>query len=623
MISKGTTHDNGGRLARYMVTGKAGETAELWELRGFASPDIVDAFRSVHVMAEATKCHEPFFHVQIRNPQGEALSREQWEYTANRIERMLGLKDQPRAIAFHIEEQTGDRHMHIAWSRIDDETMTARPLPYYKERLKKISRELELHFGITVVPNERESSIKYAPTRAEDEQARRLGLDVHAGRQTIRDCFERSDGGRGFEAALADHGMILAQGERRDYVVIDQAGGMHALGKRILGTTAAETRQRLADLPRENLPSVEQAKDFIREQAETRRQEEQAPVWDRDRDDIRWQDAVVTAAIEKEKVEGRYAEKEGTRRAAGEKNERSPFEPPMPTMPQAPQLNQTSPEYWFEDVAKQVTQDNRPHDPPETLRGVAKQISTAFQHNHDPAAFVAALDEQGIALAAVTKDEADRSHRLAEFAKAVGNYAPRYREGEILAVTEPGLIFRREGELLEPRQVYRLNTRMTGEKPEKVQEFLKPVSSEFKGLDATKEMMNTRAGERAAQRDTLRLEKATQINAKAPAQSAKSDKGAVAAIAKTIGGKAIDAVANIAGEAIEMLGDMFGATAMTPERIEAARDAKERRTAQHEIDMTRFRSDADYRRQVEAQEAQRLQQERERKSFEQERERQR
>src|SRR5580704_6965777 len=124
MISKGTTHDNGGRLARYMVTSKAGEVAESWELRGFASPDIVDAFRSVHVMAEATKCHEPFFHVQVRNPEGEALSRDQWQYTADRIERMLGLKDQPRAIAFHVEEQTGDRHMHIAWSRIDDQTMT-------------------------------------------------------------------------------------------------------------------------------------------------------------------------------------------------------------------------------------------------------------------------------------------------------------------------------------------------------------------------------------------------------------------------------------------------------------------------------------------------------------------
>src|SRR5271157_2161612 len=113
MISKGTAHDNGGKLARYMVTGKDGEQAELWELRGFASLDIVDAFRSVHVIAEGSRCQQPFFHVQVRNPEGETLSRAQWEYTANRIERMLGLKDQPRAIAFHIEEKTGEAHMHV------------------------------------------------------------------------------------------------------------------------------------------------------------------------------------------------------------------------------------------------------------------------------------------------------------------------------------------------------------------------------------------------------------------------------------------------------------------------------------------------------------------------------
>jgi hypothetical protein len=53
-----------------------------------------------------------------------------------------------------------------------------KPLPFFKERLKKISRELELHFGLEPVTNHREGPIKFAPTRAEDEQARRLGLDA-------------------------------------------------------------------------------------------------------------------------------------------------------------------------------------------------------------------------------------------------------------------------------------------------------------------------------------------------------------------------------------------------------------------------------------------------------------
>ena len=31
MIAKGTTHNKGAKLARYLTTGKEGERAELWE----------------------------------------------------------------------------------------------------------------------------------------------------------------------------------------------------------------------------------------------------------------------------------------------------------------------------------------------------------------------------------------------------------------------------------------------------------------------------------------------------------------------------------------------------------------------------------------------------------------
>ena len=55
-------------------------------------------------------------------------------------------------------------------------------------------------------------------------------------------------------------GLVLARGARRDFVVIDHAGGLHALSKRIIGATAAEIRVRLADLDPAKLPSVSQAK---------------------------------------------------------------------------------------------------------------------------------------------------------------------------------------------------------------------------------------------------------------------------------------------------------------------------------------------------------------------------
>ena len=262
MIAKGTTHDNGGKLATYLVNGKPGERAELWQLRGFASDQIKEAFRSVHVMADATRCEQPLFHVQVRNPAGEHLARQQWERVADRIEGKLGLTDQPRAIAFHRDEETGDEHMHIGWSRIDEMTMTAKALPFFKLRLKEVSRELETELGLTPVRSER-AGVVMAPKRDEDEQARRLGVDIRDVRSTIRECWERSDNGHSFVAALASQNLVLAKGDKRDFMAVDHQGGMHALGKRILGSTAGEVRARMSDLDRERLPTVEQARDQL------------------------------------------------------------------------------------------------------------------------------------------------------------------------------------------------------------------------------------------------------------------------------------------------------------------------------------------------------------------------
>lgn len=82
-------------------------------------------------------------------------------------------------------------------------------------------------------------------------------------REAIRACYDASENGMDFDAALAREGLMLAQGEKRDFIVIDHAGGIHALGKRILGESAAQIRQRLSDLDRDELPTAEQARTYL------------------------------------------------------------------------------------------------------------------------------------------------------------------------------------------------------------------------------------------------------------------------------------------------------------------------------------------------------------------------
>ena len=260
MIAKGNLHAHGVKLAAYLTTSSGDERAELVELRGFAADNIRDAFIDVQMQAAATRATKPFFHAYVRAPEGEGVSRELWREFADRLERQLGFDGQPRAVAFH-HAPNGESHMHIAWSRIDLASLTAIDPGLYKNKMKELCRAFEKEHGLTQVANERWADNKTrSANRAEFEQARRLGTDLKAIRNTIQACWQSADSGRGFAAALAEHGLILAKGDRRDFVVIDRAGGDHALSKRITGATAAETRARMADIDRVSLPSVGEAK---------------------------------------------------------------------------------------------------------------------------------------------------------------------------------------------------------------------------------------------------------------------------------------------------------------------------------------------------------------------------
>jgi hypothetical protein len=102
-------------------------------------------------------------------------------------------------------------------------------------------------------------------------------------------------------------------------------------------------------------------------------------------------------------------------------------------------------------------------------------IRLAYSLSQSPDGFVKNLDEIGYKLACVTKDEAERSHRNAAFAKEGGRFAPEYQEGEYVVINERG-------------HAYRLNRRMTGESREDTEAFLRTIdSTKLLGLEATRQ----------------------------------------------------------------------------------------------------------------------------------------
>ena len=558
MIAKGTTHNNGARLAAYMMNAKEGERVELGQLRGFASENIRDAFRDVDVMAAGTQIRQPFFHVQVRNPEGEVLTRTQWERVADRIESKLGLSGQSRAIVFHINQATGHEHMHLAWSRIDEETMQAKRLPFFKYRLKEVSRELELQLGLTRVRNEIEGAIEYGPTRAEDEQARRLGVDIRQVRTAIRDCYDRSDNGRSFEAALADQGLILARGEQRDFVVVDHAGGLHALGQRILGVKIAQVRERLSDLPREELPTVEQVRT---ERGAVQREAPAREVWDRDAYHADWNNGVTDAAIAQDRERARRERSNSREANRGGRKKRDRW-------PVAPEHSDARNPNLFAAAERQtVKREARGRE------GLSKHIHTYFRYAEGSRKqFRADLDERGVELALVSKEDADRSHREASFARALGRTAQTLRAGEIVAVTTPRPLRHRNGEWAEPSRVHRLNQ-------DDAKLWLKGLRLEarrLKNVEVTTKLLEERGRERAEKWLQIRTKNATRRRGKTILRDA-SLKAPV---------QAMRIVGNVASKPVELLANLFEdllAPKITPvQRLEGEAKKLDRETqAEH------------------------------------------
>jgi hypothetical protein len=263
MIIKGNARGNAKWLADHLARTDTNEVAEVLEIRGVVSRTPLGAFREIAATALCTKARDPLYHANIDPPADEKLTAEQWARAVDALEDRLGFKDQPRVVVRHLKE--GREHVHVVWSRIDIENRRAIPDSHNFRKHEEVARALEREFGHARVQGahvEREEAERPArtPSRAEMQQAERTGIDPKAVKAEVSGLWQQTDNGKAFAAALDEAGYCLARGDRRDFIIIDQAGEVHSLARRVEGARAADIRARMADLDPAGLPDAEQAK---------------------------------------------------------------------------------------------------------------------------------------------------------------------------------------------------------------------------------------------------------------------------------------------------------------------------------------------------------------------------
>ncbi|MEM7224446.1 MAG: relaxase/mobilization nuclease domain-containing protein [Pseudomonadota bacterium] len=245
MILVGNQRGGSRDLALHLMK-EENEHAEVYELRGFASQNLMGALNEAYAVSRGTRCTQFLYSLSLNPPEQEAVPTEAFEEAIDRAEQRLGLTGQPRAIVFH--EKNGRRHAHAVWSRIDVETMTARQMSFDHEKLQTLSRELFLEHEWQMPPGLAKRSLSDPRnfTLAEWQQARRAGKDARAVKTAIQDAWAISDSRAAFAHALEERGFRLARGDRRGFVAVDMRGEVYAIAK-WTGVKIRQVRERLGD----------------------------------------------------------------------------------------------------------------------------------------------------------------------------------------------------------------------------------------------------------------------------------------------------------------------------------------------------------------------------------------
>ncbi len=266
MILKASKRGGARQLAHHLMNGEKNEHVTLHEVSGFASNNLHGALDEIFAISKGTRCSRFMFSLSLSPPQDENVPVHVFEEALKRIEKKLGLENQPRAIIFH--EKLGRRHAHCVWSRIEATQMKAIDMPFFKNKLKDIAKQLYLDHGWKMPDGFKDKRLK-SPlnyTRAEWQQAARTGQNPKAIKSTLQECWALSDSKKGFENALRESGYTLAKGDRRSFVVIDVYGEVYSLPRQ-LAATKKEIEKRIGKA--EEFPSVDETKDKISTQMTT------------------------------------------------------------------------------------------------------------------------------------------------------------------------------------------------------------------------------------------------------------------------------------------------------------------------------------------------------------------
>jgi hypothetical protein len=291
VIIKGKAVGSVRHWSRYLPEAGENEKIVEHEIRGTVSHDLKGALEEMRDLASVTRSQGNFLYHASLNPRAdEKLSPEQWMRAIDLVEECMELSGHQRIVYEHVKE--GRQHFHVLWNRVDPNTLTIQDIKGDRYTLRRAANELEREFGLTPTKAVRYYDDARPYEEWEKDRAARSKIDVKAMKAELTELWLATDCGKAFIAAIEERGYAIAKGDRRDFVVLDPAGDVHSLARRLEGVRVAEVRARFADVDRDGLPDVEQAR-----LAQRARFLDHAGVFDRDAAEQAWEARLAANAI--------------------------------------------------------------------------------------------------------------------------------------------------------------------------------------------------------------------------------------------------------------------------------------------------------------------------------------
>ncbi len=282
MIIEGAARSNGTQLGQYLL-GLIGHENDNITVLDVDHPagDLLTATSDMQAATgSGQRGTKGLYHAQI-NPaigENENMSLADWHRCADVLEAQLGFEGQSRVLVLH--EKNGRTHLHVAWQRYDFEKGNLKSDSWNYKKHELAARQLEKELGHEPIKRahldgEKRSDQAYDMALA--EQAARSKRDPAQLKEAIGQAWDKSDTAAAFNAALTDQGLILAKGDKRAHVVIDEQGEIYSLSRQLRGTAKAkEIKARLAGIDERLYPTVQEAQQIQRNISQSARLSKEA-----------------------------------------------------------------------------------------------------------------------------------------------------------------------------------------------------------------------------------------------------------------------------------------------------------------------------------------------------------